>query len=93
MEDSERMGQAGMGGVREDEFGDAELLDAPQALEFGCIEQLPGEPVERVIRPENDEPMHRIADALCAGLIDWVVSQFELGRSSRMDPSGSYSVS
>jgi hypothetical protein len=43
VKDADGVGETGMCGTREYEFGNAELPDTSQALEFERIEKLPGE--------------------------------------------------
>jgi hypothetical protein len=64
MEDPDAMRKAGMRGSRKNEFGKAELTDAPQPLELPRIEQPPDQLRQAVVARKHDEPVDRIAEPL-----------------------------
>ena len=69
VEDADGTGEAGVSGAGEDELGQAELFDPPQALELRRVDEPPGQP-SSVVCPENDQPVDGIADTLRCGAGD-----------------------
>jgi hypothetical protein len=48
----------------EDEFGEAQLANAAQTLQLGCVQKPPNELIETVLLMEYDEVVDRLADTL-----------------------------
>ena len=72
--DADAVGEAAVRCAGKHEVGEAELPDAAQALEFGRVQEVPGDPVRFVplpvaAVPEHDQAVNRVADALRPGII------------------------
>jgi len=49
---------------REDEFRKSKLLDAPEPLKLGRVEQRPGKLCEGIVFSKYNQSVHRIPNAL-----------------------------
>ena len=69
VEHADAMRKARVGRPWKNEIGRAELLDAPEPLELGRVEERPGQLFKFDALAERDQPMDRIANALVPGFM------------------------